>query len=701
MNWMIIFCVIPTIVHTITITPNGNSPEKKMTRVMLDTLDRQDSMPSESIQENKKQSASGLKKYQGKIAINERYRRLIPYMTFYYANDLVTPQENYRTETPKTVEVEKAEIVEAGTIQSREPKAFTPLRQKNIPRYFGNRLTQYNIASANPSKLYYDTFAPDLYQNSQKPVPNYNPEYIEPNTFEYSDRTYERLLPKPFKPAKQYQLYTKPQTNSYRNEDTTNVQYYSSEKEETPTYKLIPYEQRPPVRVIQNKFVPVPQKQYQPPQYIHEQVYIKPRPTRPQYVYETVYNREEKIRKPPTTVSELYYEQQPRVAEVPKQITLENGFKPIVNPSYAPVEPSYTQVPQVYSQDLDSSSININNKEQIDHEDVTYRPEYVENTSYKPVAHTTSAPATISSILNSLQLNKPLPKHLTRNNVSASIRTLLHVLSTLKAMPQQSSVPDSIETKETATDHYQVPQIIKPEPKPVPIKIEPQQLEPEFQEEPYLAPINTPSQHLDDIPNGGSSSQRFPLVINSDDEGGTPGRPGIDYPTLAVIPETSFDCKTQRYKGFFADTETRCQVWHYCDLNGGQASFLCPNGTIFSQAGLTCDWWFNVKCASTTQLYVLNESLYKFILPHSPKFPEDYSGPLVDKYLSLKFKEMEEQFRKNKNKAAKEADSKEDTKEAESSTEDDGSTVENAAQEVHVDVQSVGNNGNVERLQDA
>ncbi|KDR14751.1 hypothetical protein L798_11506, partial [Zootermopsis nevadensis] len=89
------------------------------------------------------------------------------------------------------------------------------------------------------------------------------------------------------------------------------------------------------------------------------------------------------------------------------------------------------------------------------------------------------------------------------------------------------------------------------------------------------------------------------------------GYPGIDYPTYSTIPETSFTCKNQRYKGFFGDPETSCQVWHYCDLNGGQASFLCPNGTIFSQVGLTCDWWFNVRCSSTPQLYVLNERLYK------------------------------------------------------------------------------------------
>lgn len=43
---------------------------------------------------------------------------------------------------------------------------------------------------------------------------------------------------------------------------------------------------------------------------------------------------------------------------------------------------------------------------------------------------------------------------------------------------------------------------------------------------------------------------------------GNQGRPGIDYPILSVIPKTSFDCKTQRYKGFFGDPETHCQVFN-------------------------------------------------------------------------------------------------------------------------------------------
>jgi hypothetical protein len=39
---------------------------------------------------------------------------------------------------------------------------------------------------------------------------------------------------------------------------------------------------------------------------------------------------------------------------------------------------------------------------------------------------------------------------------------------------------------------------------------------------------------------------------------------------------------------------------------------------------------------------VLNERLYKYIIPSKPSFPEDFEGPLVDKYLEDKFKETEQ-----------------------------------------------------------
>ncbi|CAG7732873.1 unnamed protein product [Allacma fusca] len=112
-----------------------------------------------------------------------------------------------------------------------------------------------------------------------------------------------------------------------------------------------------------------------------------------------------------------------------------------------------------------------------------------------------------------------------------------------------------------------------------------------------------------------------------------PGVPGVDYPILSEIPFTGFDCQLQRYKGFFADVDTKCQAWHYCDFTDGHSTFLCPNGTLFSQVLLTCDWWFKVDCSQAQQLYVLNERLYRYIKPPKPSFPEDFHGPQVDLWL--------------------------------------------------------------------
>ncbi|KAG4074249.1 hypothetical protein HA402_008658 [Bradysia odoriphaga] len=120
--------------------------------------------------------------------------------------------------------------------------------------------------------------------------------------------------------------------------------------------------------------------------------------------------------------------------------------------------------------------------------------------------------------------------------------------------------------------------------------------------------VPEPEQPADIIPNGFlSQSVREYLELGRS----IPGRPGTDYPILSAVPYTNFYCDDQPYPGFFADMDTRCQGWHYCDIDGRQASFLCPNGTQFSQAVFVCDWWFNVRCDLSPRLYAINARLYQ------------------------------------------------------------------------------------------
>ncbi|XP_033211361.1 mucin-5AC isoform X2 [Belonocnema kinseyi] len=85
------------------------------------------------------------------------------------------------------------------------------------------------------------------------------------------------------------------------------------------------------------------------------------------------------------------------------------------------------------------------------------------------------------------------------------------------------------------------------------------------------------------------------------EKNGVTGQPGVDFPVLTTIPTTSFTCRGVK-GGYYADLETNCQVFHICD-QGRKISFLCPNGTIFQQSQLICDWWFKVDCSKSAELY--------------------------------------------------------------------------------------------------
>ncbi|XP_042860346.1 pro-resilin-like [Penaeus japonicus] len=110
------------------------------------------------------------------------------------------------------------------------------------------------------------------------------------------------------------------------------------------------------------------------------------------------------------------------------------------------------------------------------------------------------------------------------------------------------------------------------------------------------------------LPNGGYGVDPEIAALAENIPGG--GVPGEDYPIFASVPETGFSCDAQAVQGYYADTEAGCQVFHICQdraLRRQQDSFLCPNGTIFNQQYLVCDWWFNFDCSQAESFYSVNE----------------------------------------------------------------------------------------------
>jgi hypothetical protein len=73
-----------------------------------------------------------------------------------------------------------------------------------------------------------------------------------------------------------------------------------------------------------------------------------------------------------------------------------------------------------------------------------------------------------------------------------------------------------------------------------------------------------------------------------------------------IIPKTSFTCRGKD-SGYYADTQTDCQVYHLCDEQGRQFSYTCPHATLFQQRMLICDHWYMVDCSLSEANYEFNK----------------------------------------------------------------------------------------------
>ncbi|OQV19724.1 hypothetical protein BV898_06263 [Hypsibius exemplaris] len=101
------------------------------------------------------------------------------------------------------------------------------------------------------------------------------------------------------------------------------------------------------------------------------------------------------------------------------------------------------------------------------------------------------------------------------------------------------------------------------------------------------------------------------------------------YPTYSQqnLPRTSFSCDSKAQAGFYADPEAQCQVFHRCDLNLNQTSYICVNTTVFNQITLVCDNWYNVDCGKSIDYENFGNSRLYTNLPLFDSPPADYVSP--------------------------------------------------------------------------
>ncbi|XP_014241448.1 uncharacterized protein LOC106662139 [Cimex lectularius] len=531
------------------------------------------------------------------LPAKERTRRLIPYMTFYIANNQQYRPGVQNKERPYvTYQQQQYAIPVLAPQYSTRPVSYSPRYVVQQPSPLTKMITQNYLAiTKQPGNARLQTRL-NFYQPQYVKDPHYK-QPAEEVPVQYIQQTQQQLeepvhphfkeAPVQYKQLQVVPLQYKPQTTGEKYQFQDQITQYKPQLQD----QVVQYKQYEPV-----EYKPEPKVQYKPAQ-------PSPFKPSPQYDEPVQHHHLPQSDQYSTQHIEDQYQHQ-LVSNIKGDLQLQpESLKPapkqvfLVRPQYRPL-PTQDSVTITQSQEIDitpappSKYHSTYQAKPLSSYPISYQQHDFHNEESEDDKH-------FNSLLEGVSLSQSLPEKITAQNLDSSIKTLAKLL---KLLQRANALPHS--AKELARTF----------PKPV---------EPGY-----------PTKLKKKLP-------------PKDDKGSTPGQAGVDYPAYDEIPHTSFSCKTQRYKGFFGDPETGCQVWHYCDLNGGQASFLCPNGTIFSQVALTCDWWFNVKCESTTQLYVLNERLYKYILPHKPKFPEDYSGPLVDHYLSLKFDEIEE---KNRNK---------------------------------------------------
>lgn len=360
------------------------------------------------------------------LPVNERYRRLIPYMTFYLANDFSSPQND--------AFISKAQLQKVAVVPQNGK--LLPNQYSEIPRYQGNRLSQFNIASAFPNKIIQD-YLPELQQNNVKYLQTQVP--VKFNNIQSIMRAPPKQVNQNYDFQRPIPVPVKVSSDIFNTGEIPHLQYYSNPISE-PQYKLVPYEQTPPVQVPEfgsndDYFVPYISNNKKP---IPVPVSVSSGRNEEKHdLYKfTVSPQIEIVSNGVKTQNDYDYKLLKKyVFKKPYEITTDTGFKPIIPTTTA--EPKYTyQTPkEVLTQSKPESFTT--RKPQITHfkphpSKISLTDDTPAPINYGPSSGDQFEQNNLAKILNSLQKSNSLPQTITADNIDSSIKALVQILNSLK-----------------------------------------------------------------------------------------------------------------------------------------------------------------------------------------------------------------------------------------------------------------------------
>lgn len=526
----------------------------------------------------------------------ERYRRLIPYMTYYVANNYVNPQVLDAAQQQQQSPSYERENALAMSPLIRKPQRLVSVGRPTDPRRKPNR---HRVSSAASGTLHKqeDKFVPSVQydpkaiggdSNYFTPV-MYSPK-LNYDTAEYSDDRvpsrhgeYDGHQRGPLV----YAVASSPSPLSLHKD----TRYYSKDRPPSRTYDPLyertyssPAQNSRPPSVHQDYLLDYgsrttgnrspaggsdyayPADDYDSVRYVN----IEPPPQRTQHKPTRILAQSASGRPLLQSVSPIYSTRHTTLQDIMKSLQLTNRLPEMLNKDN--VDSSINTLVEILrilnkakETDYVRSPVPVAPNDQYQHvpSQDDFKPVYTRPTKVVTESRfqATPSPPVVTdehtgryrpeaSYETSVNANRPpnadleIVNNQKHHNTIEYYTPLIQDIDEAKVEPYRPvKIPVSVNDENEHT--YEIPDDLAGE---------------IHEKEKYPLPITTETPISKfQLPDGASTHTQLvpPTTLKY---GATRGKPNVDYPAHAAIPETVFNCKEQRYKGFFGDPSTGCQV---------------------------------------------------------------------------------------------------------------------------------------------